>query len=192
MNALLKSCIAMGVSGLMAVSALAQPGPGGPGGGGPGGPGGGPPGGGPHRMDQNDHRPPPPDRGGMGMDFDGPRDRERERERDRDAGGGMHEPPEMGFVRLFRGYLDLVQQMTELAKDPSASGVSAVLTASDILKARSNNDAIAFFADILPQVKDETIKRAIQLQLVDLYKKSNQHDKALEQLKTLIVPPSGQ
>jgi hypothetical protein len=95
----------------------------------------------------------------------------------------------MQFVRLFRGYLDLVQQMTDLAKDPSASGVSAVLTASDILKARSNNEAVAFFADILPTVKDPVIQRAIRLQLVDLYKNSNQHDKALVELKTLIVSP---
>lgn len=112
------------------------------------------------------------------MDFDGPRE-------------GIKEPPEMAFVRLFRGYLDLVRQMTELAEDPSAAGVSAVLTASDILKARSNNDAIAFFADILPQVKDETVRRAIHLQLVDLYKNSNQHDKALVELKGLIVTPGG-
>jgi len=175
MNMYMKAPIAMLISGLVAATALAQPGPGGPGGG-PGGPPDGPGGmGGPGgRMDQR----------GPGLRF-GPRESD-------DPFGGLfrNEPPEMQFVRLFRGYLDLVQQMTELAKDPSASGVSAVMTANDILKARSNNDAIAFFADILPSVKDPVIQRAIRLQLVDLYKNSNQHDKALVELKALIVPPT--
>jgi hypothetical protein len=136
---------------------------------GPDGPRGGGPRGGPRGGGGGGHRPPIDDGEGHG--------------------GMSMEPPEMKFVRLFRGYLDLVQQMTDLASDPSASGVSAVMSASDILKARSNNDAIAFLANILPSVKDATVQRAIRLQLVDLYKNSNQHDKALEQLKLLIAPP---
>jgi len=179
MNRWMKTSIVIMVTAMVSAPAFAQPDGGrrGPGGGPPppmeqGGPGGGPEGrdGGP-RGRGGDHRPPLDDgagHGGMGM-----------------------EPPEMKFVRLFRGYLDLVQQMTDLASDPSASGVSAVMSAGDILKARSNNDAIAFLADILPSVKDPTVRRAIRLQLVDLYKESNQHDKALEQLKTLIAPPAG-
>jgi len=182
MNMYMKATIAMLMTGLVAATALAQPGPGGQGG----------PGGGPPKRGEGGRL---GDLGGPGggsggqMDDRGPGPR-GPRDND-DPFGGLfrNDPPEMQVVRLFRGYLDLVQQMTELARDPSASGVSAVMTANDILKARSNNDAIAFFADILPSVKDPVIQRAIRLQLVDLYKNSNQHDKALVELKTLIVPP---
>src|SRR5687768_1682661 len=114
-----KTFVTVLVTSLLAAPAMSQPGGGGgPGtGGGPphmGGQPGGPPGGAPGMMP-----------GGPGGGRGGPR---------------MHddtfanEPPEMRFVRLFRGYLDLVQQMTELSKDPAASGIAAVLSASDILK----------------------------------------------------------
>ncbi|HEX2973435.1 MAG TPA: hypothetical protein VHP11_13960, partial [Tepidisphaeraceae bacterium] len=46
---------------------------------------------------------------------------------------------------------------------------------------------VEFFEKLLPQVKNEAVRRAIQLQLTELYKAAGQQDKAMEQLESLII-----
>lgn len=94
-------------------------------------------------------------------------------------------------LRVIHGYLGLVQQFSTLAQDPAASGVAAVLSATEILKPRGGDAMIEFFTELLPQVKNEAVRRTIRIQLVEAYKMSNQHDKALAELQTLITetPP---
>jgi hypothetical protein len=127
--------------------------------------------------DGDGRRPPPPDGRGPGGPGGGPR------------GGG----PSMGNVRvppelaIMQGYLSLVDQFQKLAKDPAAAGVAAVLAANDMLKGRGADAGIEYFTKLLPDVKNEAVQRAIRIQLIDLYKKANQPDKALEQMRILMT-----
>ena len=151
-----------------------QRGPGGPGAGprGPGGPGMGPGGpSGPEGM-----RPPGPG-GGPGRP-------------------GLPPPPpvseRMKQVEMLRGYLELVDRYTHLANNATNTGIAAVLTSSDLLKARGNDAAIEYFTKLLPEVKDPAVQRAIRLQLIDLYTNAKQSDRALEQLRALMVAEPSQ
>lgn len=143
--------------------------------------------------------PPPPDGiepgrgpggpGGRGMDRPeqgggSPEDRMRDRRRE----GGMQGPPPAlrNPVDAMRQYLDLVDKYTEMAKDPSASGVSAVVTLAELAKQQGPSVAIEKLNALLPEAKDEAVKRAIRLNLIDLYKAAGQVDKAIEQAEILI------
>ena len=100
------------------------------------------------------------------------------------GGGGVNPFDQM------RGYLELVDRFARLSRDATTSGVAAVITANDVLRARGPQVAIDFFTKALPTVKNPAIERAIRLQLIDLYKASGQADKALEQLQTLMSAPA--
>ena len=145
--------------------AFAQPGPGGPGGppgmGGhvPGGPGGGPGGG-------------PP---GMPSGF-GP-----------GGGPGRGRGPEMNKMEQLQTYLEVVQGFSQLSRDADATSVAAVIAMGDVLRHRGPEKSIEYFHQLLPQVKSESVRRAIQLQLADLYKVSGQQDRALDELQLLIT-----
>ena len=107
------------------------------------------------------------------------------REQMRPAGGGQ--------VEAMRNYLDVFDRYTRLSRDPASAGVAAVVTAGEILRARGADSAITYFNKVLPEVKNESVQRAIRLQLVELYKMSGQQDKALEQLQQLMVAaPEGE
>ena len=127
------------------------------------------------------------DRGGPGRP-DGPGPRMRG---GMDGGGpegrGDGEDPRVQRLTLMRGYLDAVDRYARLAHDPAMSGIAAVVTASDLLKSRSNNEAIDYFTKLLPSVKSKAIERAIRIQLVDLYKAAGKQDQALDQLKALML-----
>jgi hypothetical protein len=128
--------------------------------------------------------PPPGDQGGPGMrglgepgGFGG-------------GGPGMRPPPpDMQKFEMLRGYIDLVDHFTQLARDSTASGVAAVISANDMLRRQGPQVAIDYFNKMLPDVKDEAVQRAIRLQLIDLYKQTGQTDKAMEQLNTLMTAP---
>ncbi len=168
------------IGAMFATPASAQPGPGG---GGPG--GGGPRGDGP-RGDGARRGP-----GGADGDF-GPGG----------GGPGMGRGPmnpEFMKLQMLRDYLDVVDRLTRMSRDPASSGVAAVVAASDLLRARGTDAAIEYFNKALPDVKNETVQRAIRIQLIDLYKQSGQADKALEQMDKLLkgapagagMPPTG-
>jgi hypothetical protein len=94
--------------------------------------------------------------------------------------------PEMAKLTLLGAYIDVVDRLTKMSRDPAAAGVAAVVSTSDILRARGPEAAINYFNKVLPEVKNEAVARAIRIQLIDLYKQSGQSDKALEQLDQLI------
>jgi hypothetical protein len=103
-------------------------------------------------------------------------------------GPGMRPPPpEMRRMEILRGYMDLVQQFTALSRDPTTAAVMAVSSANDLLHRDSPQAAIDYFNKMLPQVKDQTVQRAIRIKLIDLYKETGQTDKALEQLNDLML-----
>ena len=100
--------------------------------------------------------------------------------------------PELAEIHVLKGWIDLVESYTKLAKDPVAAGVAAVDSASDMLKHKGNDQAIEYFSKLLSEVKNDSVQRAIRLQLVELYGKAGQPDQALEQLRVLIIqaPPA--
>lgn len=148
----------------------------------------------------NDGPPDGPDgghKGGAGG-REGPRDHDGMRRGGMGMGGGMGGPSGPGGPgggpRDFRApspdmmgrYMDLVQRYGEIAKDPSLAGVSAVITANDLLRAKGHEAGIAYFKKLLPEVKDATVQRAIRLMLIDLYRRAQQNDLALQELEALI------
>ncbi len=140
----------------------------------------------------------------------GERDRERERDpqdRPRPEGPGMLEGPRqpggpfgdgMGPRPLrpigpgatadnLRNYLEMVDRYHQISKDPTAAGVAAVMSTVDVLRPRGAQAAIDYFTKLLPQVRSEAVSRAIRLQLVELYKATNQPEKALDLLEKLMM-----
>jgi thioredoxin-like negative regulator of GroEL len=102
------------------------------------------------------------------------------------GGGGPMGGPMRQF-EMMRSYLEVVDHYTKVSTDPTSAGIAAVIAAADVLKPRGADAAIQYFTKILPEVKDQSISRAIRAQLADLYKQSGQQDKALDQLHTLIT-----
>ena len=87
-------------------------------------------------------------------------------------------------------YLYVVDHVTRMSENPTAAGVAAVFRAHDLLKSQPQK-AIEYFNDLLPQVKNDAVKRVIRLELAELYKNAHQDDKALDQLRELIVTTPG-
>jgi hypothetical protein len=87
---------------------------------------------------------------------------------------------------MMRGYIDLVDRIARLSRDPTTAGVAAVISAADMLKARGADAGIEYFTKLLDTVKSDTVKRAIRIQLIEFYKQAGQHEKAMEQLTELI------
>ena len=87
---------------------------------------------------------------------------------------------------LMRGYIDVVERFARLARDPTSAGIAGVIAAGDLLKPRGTDAGIEFFTKALETAKNDAVRRAIRIQLVELYKQSGQHDKALEHLTDLI------
>ena len=154
--------------------------------------------------------PPPPGEGGdrQQRDGQGPEGRgDRQNRGDRGPRGEGPRPPgapdrppqpplppmsdRMQHVEMLRGYLELVDRFSRLASNPTNSGVAAVITATEMLKARGNDAAIEYFTKVMPDVKDASVQRAIRIQLVDLYKNSGQQDKALAELRSLMTESPG-
>ena len=93
---------------------------------------------------------------------------------------------------LMRGYIDLVDRIARLSRDPTTAGVAAVISAADLLKARGADAGIEYFTRMLESAKNDAVQRAIRIQLIELYKQSGQHEKAMEQLTELInAAPAG-
>jgi hypothetical protein len=95
--------------------------------------------------------------------------------------------PQAMQVDAMRSYLDVFDRYSRLSRDPASSGIAAVVTAGEVLRARGADAGINYFTKVLPEVKNDAVQRAIRLQLIELYKMSGQQDKALEQLQQLMV-----
>ena len=92
---------------------------------------------------------------------------------------------------LTEKYLFVVDHFARLSDNPTASAIAAALQVEEVLKDRPQ-DAIDYFNRTLPDVKNDSVRRVIRLQLAELYRKTNQSDKALEQIRELMVlAPAG-
>jgi hypothetical protein len=85
------------------------------------------------------------------------------------------------------GWWNAVDRYSQLTTDATNMAVAAVLQASELLKPRGAEAQIQYFEQLLPQVKNETVRRAIRLQLIDAYKQANNPERALDELQTLIT-----
>ena len=147
-------------------------------------PGGPPPGDRPGRRDDGGPPPGPPDRRGPGG---------------QGGGGGALRPggpgdgPGPGAMarnerfEQMRNYLGVVGAFSQQSRDASQAGIAAVIAAGDILKPRGADAGIEYFTKLLPEVKNPAVRRAVRVQLADLYKAAGKQDQALEQLRELIV-----
>jgi tetratricopeptide (TPR) repeat protein len=96
------------------------------------------------------------------------------------------------YLDMLERYLTLMEKFARLTEDPAASGSAAVLSAREILTSDGDaSKAIDYFTQVLPDVKNEAVQRTIHIELSELYKHAGQKDKALEQLRILMVsaPP---
>lgn len=142
----------------------------------------------PPPADQQDGPPPPGGRGGQG---DGPGGmRPGPGMREGQGGGAQNRPgnPRQQNDPLGRmlSYLEIVERYAKVAQDGTSAGVAAVIAANDLLRPAGNQAAIDFFTKQLEETKNITVKRAIRLQLVDLYRLTGEREKALEHLKVLM------
>jgi hypothetical protein len=172
------------VLGMLSMTALAQDAPRDDEQGGPGGPGGPP--GAPERRDAG------PGQGRAGIMRGARGSMQMGQGPGMQMRQGAMQQMRQGPVEILRGYLELVEQYSRLTRDPVTTGVAAVIQAADILRPRGTDAAIDYFNKLLPSVKNETIQRAIHIQLAELYKNAGQQDKALSELQGLITgAPAG-
>ncbi|MEO0965145.1 MAG: hypothetical protein AAFY08_08490 [Planctomycetota bacterium] len=80
--------------------------------------------------------------------------------------------------------MDIVEQMTEVAKDPDASAIAAIISVSDH---HDEREQVEFLEGVLQETSSETVRRAIRMQLIEVYKHSDRMDKAAEQARMLIT-----
>lgn len=88
-------------------------------------------------------------------------------------------------IKLFREILTFVNEFEATAENPSAVGIAAVLGVKEHMDSPTAH--ISYLETTLPKVSDVVVKRAIRIQLADLYKKAGQRDKAMEQLDALVL-----
>jgi thioredoxin-like negative regulator of GroEL len=99
----------------------------------------------------------------------------------------------MEQVERLRNWLELVDRYARMARNPVDAGIAAVINANDLLRPRGTQAAIDYFNKLLSEVKNDAVQRAIRLQLVELYRSGGQEEKALEQLRTLMIAaPAGE
>lgn len=103
------------------------------------------------------------------------------------AGAGGANPEMLQYVQVFQSYLEVIARFVDMTADPTASGVAAVIYADEMLKDRGAAAGISYFTEMLGQVKNETVQRAIHFQLAELYRKNNQTDKALDELRHIMA-----
>lgn len=88
-------------------------------------------------------------------------------------------------------YLFVVDHLARMSENPTSSAIAAALQVPEILKDQPQQ-AIDYFNRTLPDVKNDSVRRVIRLQLAELYRRTSQPDKALEQIRELmILAPAG-
>ncbi|MEM0914678.1 MAG: hypothetical protein AAGB29_07050 [Planctomycetota bacterium] len=97
---------------------------------------------------------------------------------------------EMYFAELeaVTRIMDVVQQVTEIAKDPDAAAIAGILAVNEH---HEEDEQLVFLESVLDEAASPTIKRAIRMRLIDVYKHNDQFDKAAEQARLLIIGQDG-
>jgi predicted negative regulator of RcsB-dependent stress response len=91
------------------------------------------------------------------------------------------------FVEMMQTFVDTIQKLSDLAKDPVASGVAAAMDAKDQLAKVSPSSASSFLEETLRDAKQPAIRRAIRMQLIDIYKNTGNVEDAKKHLKAIML-----
>lgn len=81
----------------------------------------------------------------------------------------------------------VLEQYSNIDKDPDSAGVWAVYQSAEILKDQPAQSSIDYFQKMLYQAKGRAVQRAIRTKLIGLYRSVNRDDKAMEQLEALMT-----
>lgn len=84
-------------------------------------------------------------------------------------------------------YLWYAENKAAIAKDPETMGVTAVMSAADLLSDKPPQVKIDFFNKALFDTKLRPVQREIRMQLFNLYKQQGQTDRAMDQLQQLMM-----
>ncbi|WP_428389789.1 hypothetical protein [Mucisphaera sp.] len=88
-------------------------------------------------------------------------------------------------IELFSRLLGLVHEVADIAEDEGVAGVAAVMGVEDYIE--EPRERIAFFERVMPETDHPTIRRAIRLELSELYGETGQREKGLAMLEALIT-----
>jgi hypothetical protein len=80
-----------------------------------------------------------------------------------------------------------IEQEASIAKDPEAMGIYAVQKASELMEDQPLESQTDFFQKMLFDAKSHGAQREIRMKLVELYKRGNRMDKAMEQIEALVT-----
>lgn len=101
------------------------------------------------------------------------------------------QPSMFNYTEMIERFLFSVDHLSRTSENPTSSAIAAALEVSAVL-GNKPQEAIDYFNRTLPDVKNDSVRRVIRLQLAELYRQTNQPDKALEQLRELmILAPAG-
>lgn len=89
-----------------------------------------------------------------------------------------------GHLDMYHSLLEIVNGMNEVTSDPTATALMALHTAKDL--AHEEEDHAEFLEEGLDKIKDAAVRRAIRLQLAELYAEMDQPERAREHLARLI------
>jgi len=103
--------------------------------------------------------------------------------RDEMAEHGRHMREEMGHLVMFNKMLDLMGRMAEIAEHPEASAVVAIMSLEDYMEME---EAADFLQEVLPDVTNPTVRRAIRFKLIEVYGHLDNQDGVRDQLRALI------
>lgn len=87
-------------------------------------------------------------------------------------------------IELYSMMLDMIDDMSKIAESPTSSAVAAIMAAEDYADSR---DLADLFETSLEATPDATTKRMLRLKLAELYGEMDEPEKALEQLRVLIM-----
>lgn len=94
-------------------------------------------------------------------------------------------------VEVMRSWMDTVDRFVRLSQDPVASGVAGVITAVDLLRPQGPEATLDYLNKLMSETQNATVRRAIRLEMIEMYKATGQRDKALDVLHELIVTVPG-
>ena len=95
-------------------------------------------------------------------------------------------------VEVMRSWMDTVDRFVRLSQDPVASGVAGVITAVDLLRPQGPEATLDYLNKLMSETQNATVRRAIRLEMIEMYKATGQRDKALDVLHELIVTVPGE
>jgi hypothetical protein len=83
------------------------------------------------------------------------------------------------------GTFEMARQLAAVVESPHTTAVFAIMHIHDVVE--DDEQGIKLLEEALAKTKNEAIRRALRLKLIEFYRESDQMDKAREQLLQIIV-----